>query len=67
METGQQQAAYTVAEAAATLRVSQWAVREACRRGEIRSVRLGARIIIPRDGIDAFLAGESQGVDEGAA
>ncbi len=48
--------AYTVAEAAEVLRVSQWSVREACRRGEIRSLRLGARIIIPRDAIDAFLA-----------
>ena len=51
-----QQRAYTVAEAAMTLRVSEWLVREACRRGELRSKRLGQRIIIPRDAIEDFLA-----------
>ena len=54
METGQRQA-YTVAEAAAALRVSPWLIREACRRGEIRSVRLGARVIIPGAAIAEFL------------
>ena len=39
MEIGQQQAAHTVAEAATMLGVSQWLIREAIRRGEIRSVR----------------------------
>ena len=53
MET--EQRAYTVAEAAKALRVSQWLVREACRRGELRCVRLGQRIIIPADAINAFL------------
>ena len=50
-----QQRAYTVAEAAELLRVSHWLVREACRRGEIRSVRLGKRIIIPAAALAAFL------------
>lgn len=50
-----EQRAYTVAEAARTLRVSQWLVREACRRGEIRCVRLGNRIIIPADALDQLL------------
>ncbi|MDE0343988.1 MAG: helix-turn-helix domain-containing protein [Deltaproteobacteria bacterium] len=57
-----QQRAYSVAEAAQILRVSQWLVREACRRGEIRSLRLGTRVIIPRDAIEQFLAA---GLDEG--
>lgn len=48
--------AYSVAEAAEVLRVSQWLVREMCYRGEIRFKRIGARIIIPRDAVDAFLA-----------
>lgn len=48
--------AYSVAEVAELLSVSQWSVRKACRRGEIRSVRLGRRIIIPRDAIARFLA-----------
>lgn len=63
MET-QQQRAYTVAEAAEVLRVSQWLVREACRRGQLRSIRLGARIIIPGSAIQGFLAGEAEGKEE---
>ena len=59
-----QQQAYSVAEAAAVLRVSPWLIREACRRGEIRSLRLGKRVIIPRDAIDQFLAAAP---DEGSA
>ena len=48
--------AYSVAEAAELLSVSQWSIREACRRGEIRCVRLGRRIIIPADALDELLA-----------
>ena len=51
-----EQIAYTVAEAAKTLRVSEWLVREACRRCEIRCVRLAQRIIIPADALDRLLA-----------
>ncbi len=47
--------AYSVAEAAEELGVSQWLVREAIRRGEIRSIRIGKRIIIPAAEIDRFL------------
>ena len=56
--------AYSVAEAAAVLRVSQWLVREACRTGQLRSRRLGARIIIPRAAVEEFLSAQA---DEGAA
>lgn len=52
--------AYTVAEAAEALRVSQWLVREACRRGELRSVRIGKRIIIPGNAIEDYLAATDQ-------
>lgn len=62
-----QQTAYTVAEAAAILRVSSWLVREACRRGEIRSVRLGARIIIPHQAVEDFLAAAPEGQADDAA
>ena len=58
MEASQQ--AYTVAEAAELLRVSHWLVREACRRGEIRCVRLGKRIIIPGAAIAEFLEAAPQ-------
>ena len=64
MET-QGQKAFTVAEAAEYLRVSPWLVREACRRGQIRSVRLGARIIIPAAALAAFLdAAPESAVDD---
>ena len=64
MET--QQRAYTVAEAAELLRVSQWLVREACRRGEIRSVRLGSRIIIPAAALDEFLDTAPESAEDAA-
>ena len=47
--------AYSVAESAEELGVSQWLVREAIRRGEIRCARIGKRIIIPAAAIDRFL------------
>ena len=47
---------YSVSEAADLLGVSQWLVREAIRRGEIRCARIGKRIIIPVAAIDQFLA-----------
>ena len=47
--------AYTVAEAAA-LGVSGWLVREMCRTGQLRCVRLGRRIVIPADALDELLA-----------
>lgn len=48
--------AYSVAEAAAALGVSQWLVREQCRTGQLRSVRLGQRIVIPRQALEELLA-----------
>lgn len=48
--------AYSVSEAADVLGVSQWLVREAIRRGEIRCNRIGKRIIIPATAIDQFLS-----------
>ncbi len=46
MET--ERIAYSVKEAAGALGVSQWIVREEIRAGRIKSIRLGARILIPR-------------------
>ncbi len=48
------------------LRVGQWLIREACRRGEILSVRLGQRIIIPHQAIKDFLAAAPEGDESGA-
>ena len=53
---------YSVSEAADVLGVSQWLVREAIRRGEIRCTRIGTRIIIPVAAIDQMLeAPDDQG------
>ena len=59
MDNPQQRRAYTVAEAAAALGVSAWLVREQCRTGQLRCVRLGARIVIPCGAIDDLLDGDS--------
>ena len=48
--------AYSVGEAAVALGVSQWLVREMCRTGQLRCVRLGRRIVIPAGALDELLA-----------
>ena len=48
--------AYTVSEAADALRVSSWLVREQCRRGRLRHIRIGQRIVIPRQALEELLA-----------
>lgn len=40
--------AYTVKEAATALGVSEWMVREEIRQQRIYSVKMGARLLIPR-------------------
>ena len=49
---------YTVTEAARLLGVSRNTAYEAVRRGDIRAVNLGRRVLVPRDALDAFLAGD---------
>ena len=39
--------AYSVKEASEMLGISQWLVREECARGNIHSIRIGNRIVIP--------------------
>ena len=46
MET--ERIAYSIKEAADALGVSEWMVREGVRTGQIGSVRIGRRILIPR-------------------
>jgi len=46
--------AYTVAEAAALLRVSQTEVYRMTERGELPCKRIGRRKFIPRRAVDAF-------------
>ncbi|MXZ91783.1 MAG: helix-turn-helix domain-containing protein [Chloroflexi bacterium] len=50
-----QRLAYSVAEAAEALGVSQWLMREACRLRQVHSFRVGRRILIPRDALQQLL------------
>jgi excisionase family DNA binding protein len=43
-------------EAAEILRLSRWAAYEAVKRGEIASVRIGRRLLVPRHWIEKKLA-----------
>ena len=47
----------TADEAADALRISRWAVYEAVKRGELRAVRLGRTLRIPRAAITELLGG----------
>ncbi|MEW5931998.1 MAG: excisionase family DNA-binding protein [Bacillota bacterium] len=46
----------SVGEVAKLLRCGQWAVYELCRTGQIRHVRVGRLIRIPRSAVEEFLA-----------
>ncbi len=59
--------AYSVAEAAEALGISQWLVREEIRRGQMRCTRIGARIIIPAVVIDEILSAAALKEDFGAS
>lgn len=50
--------AYTAEEVAERLGLSAWSVRYAVRKGELRAVKLGRRILIPAAALDEFLNGE---------
>jgi len=51
-------AVLTADEAADVLRVSRWAVYEAIKRGELRAVRLGRCLRVPRAAVVALLEPE---------
>ena len=53
---------WTVEEAAALLRISRGSAYEAVRRGDIPTVRIGRRILVPRVALEALL--ESAGRQE---
>lgn len=48
----------TVDEAARLLRISRGLAFEAARRGEIPAVRVGRRVLVPRDRLLAWLGSE---------
>lgn len=45
----------TVTEAAELLGIGRSAAYEACQRGQIPTVRIGRRILIPRSALERFL------------
>ena len=53
-------ATYSVKEAAALLGVSSNAAYEAVHRGEIPTIRIGRRILVPRAAFDRWLSGTPQ-------
>jgi len=48
---------YTVEEAAALLGISRNSAYEAARRGEIPTIRIGRRVVIPRVRLEEMLNG----------
>lgn len=50
-------AALSVAQAAEYLGISTAGVRRAIARGDLRAIRLGARVLLPVADLDAILAG----------
>lgn len=50
--------AYTVSEAAALLGVGRTHAYALARSGDIPTVRLGRRVVVPKAGLDRMLAGD---------
>jgi excisionase family DNA binding protein len=46
---------YTVDEAAHLLRMSRQTVYEAARRGEVPSIRIGRRVLVPRVALEKLI------------
>jgi excisionase family DNA binding protein len=51
-----QRRTYTVEEVATILGIGRNTAYEVCRNGEIPTIRVGGRILIPRDAIEELLA-----------
>ena len=55
----------TVTEAARLLRLSRNSAYAAVARGELPSVRVGRRLLIPREALERFLSGASTCIAKG--
>jgi excisionase family DNA binding protein len=51
-------ATYTVAEAAAILGISKWLYYNLAKKGEVPVLVVGRRSLVPRNQLEAFLAGQ---------
>jgi excisionase family DNA binding protein len=56
----------TLNEVAALLRISRGSAYEAARRGEIPTIRIGRRLLVPTDAFERLLAGSDGKVTRGA-
>ena len=61
-----QKVTYTVVEVAELLGISRTSAYECVRRGEIPSLTLGRRVVVPRRAFDAMLEMEVPAPDPGA-
>jgi hypothetical protein len=48
---------FTVEESGEILRLSRWAAYQAAKSGELPTIRIGHRLIVPRVGLERLLAG----------
>ncbi len=55
MSDGVERRTYTVPEVAEILGIGRNTAYEVCRKGEIPTIRIGGRILIPRDVVDDLL------------
>lgn len=53
--SGSERAGYSIAETAVMFGVSQWNIRMAIKDGEIRVLRFGRRVVIPRSEIKRLM------------
>ena len=58
MNTRSERLTLTVVEVAAQLGISRNAAYEAIRLGQIRSIRIGRRILVPRQALEEMLRGK---------
>jgi excisionase family DNA binding protein len=56
--TAVERRAYTPQEAAVALGLGESKMRELYTTGRLRCVRVGRRVLIPREAVDRFLAGQ---------
>ena len=54
----------TIKETAASLGISDWMVYEMVKRGEIKTIRVGKRILVPVSALDQFVAENQSPYDQ---
>ena len=59
MATNDEKLVYTVEEAGALLDLGRSGAYDAVRRGDLPTIRIGRRILVPKEALDRLLAGVS--------